>query len=136
MFLKNKKNYRTGKTLNYKLLVETLDFADKSEQKGTSHNYNYSQKPKKDSKFVIRRIWITNQNDFVKSVNPRLSLKNKQDLIYQDSSSQTQFSLNDNTLPNQKIISESYFEVPENFGEYRLYVLFDSFNDEKLIIFE
>lgn len=90
-------------------------------------------------KYLKCQTIITNQSDFAMIVDSKVSVKNKNGKTYESLNEGlfSKFSFYDNLLPNDQIMSESHFEVQQNFGEYRLYATSPAYSYQGIVtIFE
>jgi hypothetical protein len=134
---KNQKHRKTQENLDYKIEMETLDCQDVDIEKKKKHSSLFTVQS--DYKIVMCKIRFTNQSNFPVSAGTDISIKNKDGLTFENlyNHALSKFKLYDNVLPGDKIISESYFEVPKDFGDFRVYVVPNQFVfDNQTFIFE
>ena len=134
-------HYKTGQKLNYQVKIESLgcqDFAFPENEQNNKYLYE-KNRLKIGYKYLKCQTIITNQSNFTQNLDSKISVKDKNGQTFESLNEGlfSKFSFYDNLLPNDKILSESYFEVPQNFGEFRLYITSPfSWDKKNLTIFE
>lgn len=134
-----RKHYKTGEKLNYKTKIESLgcqDFTFEKLENGQTKYFYENDRLKIGYKYLKCQTRITNQSSFALKLDSNLSVKNKNGQTFEalNEGLFSKFSFYDNLLPNDAIMSENYFEVPQNFGEYRLYVTSPIYSYQGIVI--